>query len=222
MIQLCHEDPSELNESLYSLACSPNKCAQKYTGCIVNGVRYLTKERDSHRKTQNSGIIVEGNHGEERTDFYGVLNDILLLDYVKDRHVAIFKCDWFDLGKRKSGIIKERNFTSVNITRKWYENDPYVLADQVSQVFYVSDPKLGKDWRVVIPFRHRHLYDVDEMHENEMDIDELSFMEDGVYQENETNDVFEVVADEMPSLNREDMDPEVIEASSGEDSDKES
>ncbi|KAL6569968.1 hypothetical protein OROMI_014482 [Orobanche minor] len=54
--------PSDVNESLYSLACAPNRLVRKYTGCIVNGVRFLTIERDVRRKTQNSGIVVEGNH----------------------------------------------------------------------------------------------------------------------------------------------------------------
>ncbi|KAL6536147.1 hypothetical protein OROHE_012991 [Orobanche hederae] len=53
--------PSDVNESLYSLACAPNRLVRKYTGCIVNGVRFLTIERDVRRKTQNSGIVVEGN-----------------------------------------------------------------------------------------------------------------------------------------------------------------
>jgi hypothetical protein len=31
----------------------------------------------------------------------------------------------------------------VNISRKWYKFDPFILAYQVSQVFYLDDLKLG-------------------------------------------------------------------------------
>ena len=211
MTHLYHQDPSEANESLYSLSCAPYRCVRKHTGCIVNGVRFLTKERDSHRKSQNSGITVEGNHGEDVIDFYGVLTDIIQLDYVKDRHVTVLKCEWFDLGIKNSGIKKEGNIVSVRVTGKWYENDSYILADQARQVFYVNDPKLGADWRVVQPFQHRHIYDVDEIQEEAMDVDDFPLVEDGVYQENDIDDSFEVGLGEIQSLNREDMDPEDIE-----------
>ncbi|XVE89193.1 hypothetical protein DITRI_Ditri19aG0130800 [Diplodiscus trichospermus] len=187
-----------------------------YTGCIVNGVRFLSKERDNRRKSQNSGIVVEGNHGDDMIEFYGVLNDIIQLDYVKDRHVTIFKCDWFDLGKRNSGIQKEGNIVSVKVTGKWYENDSYILADQARQVFYINDPKLGSEWRVVIPFQHRHIYDVDEMQDEAMDVDDDSLLEDGVYQENDIDGTFAFQVgdgdDEIQSLNREDIDLDEIES----------
>ncbi|XVE66074.1 hypothetical protein DITRI_Ditri08aG0052100 [Diplodiscus trichospermus] len=216
MAQLRREEPSEANESLYSLACAPYRCVRKYTGCIVNGVRFLSKERDNRRKSQNSGIVVEGNQGDDMIEFYGVLNDIIQLDYVKDRHVTIFKCDWFDLGKRNSGIQKEGNIVSVKVTGKWYENDSYILADQARQVFYINDPKLGSEWRVVIPFQHRHIYDVDEMQDEAMDVDDDSLLEDGVYQENDIDGTFAFEVgdgdDEIQSLNREDIDPDEIES----------
>ncbi|KAL6551327.1 hypothetical protein OROMI_021815 [Orobanche minor] len=81
--------PSDVNESLYSLACAPNRLVTKYTGYIVNGVRFLTIERDVRRKTQNSGIVVEGNHGDDNIKFFGILTDIIHLDYVNGRHYCI-------------------------------------------------------------------------------------------------------------------------------------
>ncbi|CAH9127368.1 unnamed protein product [Cuscuta epithymum] len=208
MSRLLKQDPSEANESLYSLACAPHRCVRKYSGCIVNGVRFLTKDRDSHRKTQNSGIVVEGNHGEEIIDFYGVLVEIVQLDYVKDRHVTIFKYDWFDLGKRKERIRKEGYITSIKVTKTWYENDSYILADQAKQVLYMNDPKLGRDWRVVQPFQHRHIYDVPERQDEVINVDDDSSMEDEVYQEIEINDTFEVIQNDIQSLHREDIQSE--------------
>ncbi|KAL3619042.1 hypothetical protein CASFOL_037270 [Castilleja foliolosa] len=215
IIGLHNNDPSGVNESLYSLACAPNRCVKKFSGCIVNGVRFLTTDRDSRRKTQNSGVVVDGNHGDDMISFYGVIDEIIQLDYVRDRQVILFKCDWFDLGRKKlTRIKKEGNIVSVRVDGKWYEEDSYILADQARQVFYINDPKLGRDWRVVIPVSHRHVYDVSEMINEEVD-DDVLFVENGVYQENDTNDALEVNLDEIPSLRRNDLDPEDVDASLG-------
>jgi len=37
----------------------------------------------------------------------------------------------------------------VNTDRKWYESDSFILACQAVQVFYLDDPKLGGNWKVV-------------------------------------------------------------------------
>ncbi|XP_031105391.1 uncharacterized protein LOC116010220 [Ipomoea triloba] len=98
--QLYIESATKATDALYSLACGPQVCSRKYTACIVNGVRFHTKDRDSRHKTQNSGIVVQGNHGDELIDFYGVLNEVIELEYIKDHRIVLFKCDWFDIGKR--------------------------------------------------------------------------------------------------------------------------
>ncbi|KAL3613403.1 hypothetical protein CASFOL_042666 [Castilleja foliolosa] len=192
MIRIYNDDRSAINESLYSLACAPSRCIKKFAGCIVNGVRFLTRERDSRRKTQNSGIVVDGNHGDEMMSFYGVLDDIIQLDYVR-------------------GLQKEGNIVSVRVDGKWYEEDSYILANQARQVFYINDLKLGKNWRVVILISHRHVYDVSEMADEDIDVDDVLSVGNGVYQENVTNDPLEVGLGEIELLRRNDLDQEDID-----------
>ncbi|GER39830.1 dual-specificity RNA methyltransferase RlmN [Striga asiatica] len=108
------------------------------------------------------------------------------------------------------GIQKDGNIVSVRVSRKWYENDSCILANQARQVFYIKDPKLGNDWLVVQPFQHRHVYDVDEMQDEEMDVDDILAVEDEVYQANDANDVLTISLDEIELLNRKDIDPEDI------------
>lgn len=148
MKQLRSEGSVEVTDDLYSLALGPDIRASVYSGCNVNGVKFLTKERDCRRSTQNSGVCVEGEHKDKIINFYGVLTHIIELRYIKNRRAVLFKCDWFDLERNKSIQIDE-DFTSINISKVWYENDSYVLANQVSQVCYVPDTKSGGDWRVV-------------------------------------------------------------------------
>ena len=83
MMHLYNNHSSEATEALYALACGPDVEVKKYDTCIVNGVWFHTKDRDSRRKTQNNGLMVERNHGDSVIDFYGFVTDIFKLDYLK-------------------------------------------------------------------------------------------------------------------------------------------
>ncbi|KAL3839069.1 hypothetical protein ACJIZ3_023660 [Penstemon smallii] len=124
----------EVSDELLAVASGPHFQINRCSGCIVEGVNYLTRERDSRRSTQNSG-------------FYGVLEDVIELSYVDNFRCVLFSCKWFGLQLHKPVKIDD-DFTSINVNKLWYTSDPYVLANQVTQVFYVSDTKLGGDWKV--------------------------------------------------------------------------
>ena len=66
--------------------------------------------------------------------YYGRINDILELDYYAHFKVVIFKCDWFGVGEDNHGL------TYVYFNKKCYQDEPFVLASQVHQCFYVQDP----------------------------------------------------------------------------------
>ncbi|KAL4354977.1 hypothetical protein GQ457_06G007590 [Hibiscus cannabinus] len=97
----------EVSDELFSLDYGPNKHAQTYTCCIVNGVRFHAKARDEHLTSQNSGVTVEGNHKKNQINFYGVLIDIIQLNYIKDYKVVLFKCNRFDLSYKKRRLHKD-------------------------------------------------------------------------------------------------------------------
>ena len=121
MMHLYNNHSPEATEALYALEYGPDVEVKKYDTGIVNGVRFHTKDHDSWRKTQNSGLMVEGNHGDNVIDFFEVVTDICELDYLKQRRVVPFKCEWFELSSRKSSIYIDGDIVSVNITL--YEND---------------------------------------------------------------------------------------------------
>ncbi|KAL6577530.1 hypothetical protein OROMI_009858 [Orobanche minor] len=151
------QEPGEdtTNDDLKALAIGPDFRFSSFSGCIVNGVKYLFKKRDLRRKTQNSGVRVEGEHSDDFWEFYGVINRIIELRYRGNRKVHLFDCEWYD-----SRVLQiDRFFTSVNLKKKWYANEPYILAIQAAQVFYVRDTRLGKDWAVVQIVQHRHKWD---------------------------------------------------------------
>jgi hypothetical protein len=161
-----HEE-KKVSDDLFALACEPDKRVRLYSACIVDGVRYHTIDRERNRKTQNSGIVSEGEHDGELIDFYGQLKGIIKLQYNSSggihRSVVLFRCDWFDLGgKKKIGIKNDGHFTSINTGRCWCKNDPFILTTQATKVFYVPDTYLRGNWRVVQKFQHRHLWSVTE------------------------------------------------------------
>ncbi|KAG8367592.1 hypothetical protein BUALT_Bualt16G0088400 [Buddleja alternifolia] len=146
------EEISLVTEDLLHLAYGPDKRVTHYEGCIVNGLRFHTKQREMNKKTQNSGVVVKVEEELGFRDYYGVLTDITQLDYLGNHHVVLFKCDWFE-GK---SVQKDKyNYTSINTSKPWKTNEPYVLASQAQQVFYVNDIKLGNDWKIVIEAQGR-------------------------------------------------------------------
>ena len=70
-------------------------------------------------------------------------------------------------------------FILVNSKRKWKTNEPYVLASQVQQVYYVKDTK-DPNWLVVVKTKPRDWYNMPKEDTNEAcqeneDIGSISF-----------------------------------------------
>ena len=78
--------------------------------------------------------------------FYEVINEIWDLDYNMFT-IPIFKCDWVD---DKNGIkVDELGFTLVDFSKIGHKSDPFILASQAKQVFYVED-QLDPKWSIVL------------------------------------------------------------------------
>jgi hypothetical protein len=157
--------------------------SSNFSACLVDGVRYHTIDRESNRRTQNSGVMVEGTHNNECIDFYGCLKEIIELQYNSDlmehQTVVLFRCDWFDTHSKKVSMKYDGYFRSINHSSCWYKNDTFILTAQATKVFYWQDIKNYGSWKIVQKFTHRHLWSV-----AENDIDErpsssgLSYQDD--------------------------------------------
>ncbi|KAI5324919.1 hypothetical protein L3X38_033992 [Prunus dulcis] len=137
------------SDELYNLAFGPIR-AELFSGCNVNGVKFLGAARKDKLCTQNSGVHVPGGGESTDIDFYGKLTIVVQLLY-KDRYqVIMFKCRWFDTNPNRAGSVKiDHGLLSVNINKTWYDDDPYILANMASQIVYLDDPKAGSGWKVV-------------------------------------------------------------------------
>lgn len=115
----------EATDELYSLAYGPENQIHTYTGCIVNGVCFHTKDHDDRHIAQNSGICVSREHEGEVINFYGNLSNVVVLNYNLGYKVILFKWSWFNTNPKKKKKKHEHNFTIIQVSSRWYNIDHY-------------------------------------------------------------------------------------------------
>ncbi|CAL2255587.1 unnamed protein product [Prunus armeniaca] len=162
------------SEELYNLAFGPIP-AKLFSGCYVNGIKFLGTTRDDKLCTQNSGIHIPGGGESTDNDFYGKLTTVVQLLY-KDRYqVIMFKCRWFDTNPNRQGSVKiDHGLLSVNINKTWYDDNPYILANMAIQIVYLDDPKARSSWKVVQKMDHRNVYAIAELDPTNNDVDNVT------------------------------------------------
>nr|KYP34028.1 hypothetical protein KK1_045064 [Cajanus cajan] len=148
---------SLISNRLRWLANGPTFQVFSYTAYMINGYTFYTKERDDKSTMQNSGVtlVAKSMHissAKDRTPIYanmsyfGVIEHIWELDY-KTFQVPIFGCKWVD---NNSGVRQdETGFMQVNFNKVGYKDEPFILASQAQQVFYVTDP-IDANWSIVL------------------------------------------------------------------------
>jgi hypothetical protein len=88
-----------------------------------------------HKKTnQNSSVQTDAYD-------YGFIEEIWVLEHRENLKVLLFRCQWI----RLSNGVKTNKYgmTNVNFRFLGYREQPFVLAKDVTQVFYVKDPDPG-------------------------------------------------------------------------------
>ena len=85
--------------------------------------------------------------------YYRKFVDIIVLNYNGAFLVSLFKCDWADIrGKRGKNVdslgIMSVNFSRLFRTRASRDDEPYIIVDEIQQIYYVSNPK-SKDWHML-------------------------------------------------------------------------
>ncbi|TYK06669.1 gag/pol protein [Cucumis melo var. makuwa] len=134
------------------------------SGCIVDGVRFHMIDRDFRRTTQNNGVMVVGESSASESDnnnFYGVLDQVLSIQYPMGCHVWLFKCRWFNTNKNKNHRTHvELGYKSINTSHFWFPEESVILATQVHQVFYIDNPKNGRNWKVIQVVQNKRIWDI--------------------------------------------------------------
>ena len=185
-----------MGEELLSLSRCPTNYTMCFSGYITNGYRFHTLTREKNLQSQNSGVFVVGNTGDETTniDYYGVLTDVIMLEYLGGNRVVLFRCNWWDVHDVGRGVkVDKFGVVSLNSERFLKINDPFVLASQASQVFYCNDVA-NKGWVVALKMEPRDVYDISMPTDDEFQVEDdnnemisSANLFDDVYQEMESS-----------------------------------
>ncbi|KAM0899034.1 hypothetical protein ACQ4PT_021577 [Festuca glaucescens] len=149
--------------------------ALKYSSYKLNGIDFHTQSYDEGHPVQGSGVALIAqttsfqkgncdNTSVRNKAYYGIIKEILELNYQHEGKVVLLKCDWVD-NRVEDKWVKTGQFgiTSVNFkhlfnTGEKMSDEPFILASQATQVYYVEDP-IDAEWStVVIP----SYYDINE------------------------------------------------------------
>ena len=159
----------EVSEEIQILAKGPLFVARTYGSYTINGYNFHTKSYDEDRPTKSSGVALVSEVSSSSTKcrtYYGVITQILELDYDHKGKMALFRCEWFD-NRVQDKWVKVDRFGITDVHRKHLihtghklSDEPFILASQATQVYYVEDP-LAPDWLAIRqPPNQQDLYDM--------------------------------------------------------------
>ncbi|KAL0007409.1 hypothetical protein SO802_008911 [Lithocarpus litseifolius] len=191
VVTMTDADRARLSDTIITLSRWPYETVKRMKHYVINGLKFRCVDDEAHRKTQNCGVSVVTEGG---VTYYGVLTDIIELNYSdRIRHV-LFKCRWVDVHSIRGYKVDEFGFPMVNLTRLIHRGDkmtdePFVLASEASQVFYVAD-KREKDWYVVVKTKARDVFDAGTGPQRDDDDDAYTYCEHVPYNIR-TNDSFD-------------------------------
>jgi hypothetical protein len=126
---------------LHILASGPSTAIHRYTSYDIKGYTFYTRAQDNKKTNQNSGVQIDANDCDgSRETYYGIIEETWELEYRENLKVLLFGCQWIRL---PNGVKTDKyGMTNVNFRFFGYREQPFVLAKDVTRVFYVKNPGL--------------------------------------------------------------------------------
>nr|ABB47542.1 transposon protein, putative, CACTA, En/Spm sub-class [Oryza sativa Japonica Group] len=129
------DGPSEI---LQRLARGPSWDVDTWQGYDINGYTFYTVTLDEKSIVQNSRVRIDAYQDQAGSStYYGRIEQIWELNYLNFK-VPLFRCSWVNI--RTSVKVDKEGFTLVDLAKVGYADEPFVLAKQVEQIFYIKDP----------------------------------------------------------------------------------
>ena len=135
------------SDQLRALSQGPSTSILSFQAYEINGYTFYTRSQDNKTTYQNSGVRIDAyDPNNELQTYYGFIEEIWELDYGPLK-VPLFRCQWVSL----PGGVKTDKYghTCVDLKHVGYRDEPFVLANAVSQIFFVTDPS-NKQRHVVV------------------------------------------------------------------------
>jgi hypothetical protein len=125
---------------LSMLAKKPSSTILTFQGYKINGNTFYMVAQDKKSTNQNSGVRFDAVHENGTKDtYYGYIEEIWELDYGPSFKVLLFWCKWVKLTGGRVVVDQKYGMTTVDLNNLAYIDEPFVLANDVAQVFYVKD-----------------------------------------------------------------------------------
>ena len=151
---------------LKALALGPNPKATSWNIYFVNGYKFHTQEWSRGKKTTNCGVHVKGVTNGGENDFYGIIQRIHQLEYHGlSNKITLFYCDWFDPTNNTGTKVNiEYNIVDIKMNKRYRQYDPFILAQEAKQVYYVPYPEMCRNmrgWCAAITTKPRGYVEID-------------------------------------------------------------
>nr|CAE04523.2 OSJNBb0076A11.7 [Oryza sativa Japonica Group] len=126
-----------INQQLAFLARGPFGSIVTFQG-YGNQNTFYTRAQDMKSTNQNSAVRIDAmEHDGTTGTYYGAIEEIWELDYGPLK-VPLFRYQWVRL--TGGGVtIDDSGMTTVDLNKVGYSDKPFVLANDVTQVFFVKD-----------------------------------------------------------------------------------
>ncbi|KAL4573292.1 hypothetical protein LXL04_020092 [Taraxacum kok-saghyz] len=185
-----------MDQIVQHLGNGPEHLVTTYQGYDISGYTFYTNQQDHKSTVQNSGVTViastklSGDTIDARSriakeSYYGVIKEIWELKY-NSIIIPLFKCKWVH---NQQGVrVDNDGFTIVDLSTDGYVSEPFILAKQATQVFYIEDPKDSR--KHIVMHSKRRILGVDNVvDEEEYDqFDELPPFSLGILSSNDDVD----------------------------------
>ncbi|CAM8929118.1 unnamed protein product [Rhodiola kirilowii] len=138
----------------------------------VNNYKFHIESHGQGRNTVNCHVYVKGTEG---THYYVVIEEIIHMRCrINHRlNVVLFKCRWYDPQTVRS--YPSNGVVIVNTNRPYPHYDPYILAQQAVQVYYVTFLGLvgqnNQGWVAICPVKPTNAID--------MEVENVPFQDEG-------------------------------------------
>ncbi|XP_058776589.1 uncharacterized protein LOC131650901 [Vicia villosa] len=204
VIRLKQLQDGRINDQLIALSRGPDSRVLIHNGYILNNFKFRAKSVEQHLKTQNSGVVVAGDELSGHVEYYGMIKKIVEVRYLDNNSVILLKCDWFEapsqVRNQGRGYKKdEYGFISLDITKMFYRNDPFVLGSQAGSVYFVKQNN-NQNWYTLVKVKPRNVYDFPQDEDDSEPYQLNEFNNNNTYKALETSSL-----DQREILNRNDI-----------------
>jgi hypothetical protein len=129
-----------IGDQLYLLAVTPSVTVLTFQGYEINGNTFYTIAQDKKSTNQNSGVRFDATYENGKRDtYYGYIEEIWELDYGPTFKLPLFQCSWVNMNGEGVKVDQLYGMTTVDLKNLGYRDKPFILANDVAQVFYVKD-----------------------------------------------------------------------------------